>query len=202
MLDQYINNFRCSGEVDVDVSLFLTSYGCQKTARHCIAVAGKAVELARHYHCDPSKAKEGGYLHDISVVIPTDHWIAVAHDQSIEVLPEEVQYPLILHQKLSMALAREVFKVTDSEILNAIGCHTTLRLNPSILDKVLFLADKIAWDQEGTPPYLKDLMNALDHSLDLAVLVYLDHLWDSRNELGVIHPWFVQAREQLIQMTK
>lgn len=185
----------------MDVPLFLTSYGCQTTARHCTAVAGKAVELASHFHCDPSKAKEGGYLHDISVVIPTDQWIEVAHDQSIEVLPEEVQYPLILHQKLSVVLAREVFKVTDSEILNAIGCHTTLRLNPSILDKVLFLADKIAWDQQDIPPYLNNVLNALDHSLDLAVLVYLDYLWDRRNELGVIHPWLIQARDQIKQMT-
>ncbi len=82
-------------------------------------------------------------------------------------------------------------------MLSAIECHTTLKGNPSELDKIVFVADKIAWDQSGTPPYLDDLLAALDRSLDQAALVYLDFLWDQREQLRVVHPWMVAARAHL-----
>ena len=63
----------------------------------------------------------------------------------------------------------------------------------------MFLADKIAWDQDGRPPYASKLNKALEESLDAAVLVYLDYLWERRSQLQIIHPWLVDAREDLLQ---
>ena len=54
----------------------------------------------------------------------------------------------------SKALAKQVFEIVDDAILSAICCHTTLKANPSLLDKTVFLADKIKWDGAGQPPYL------------------------------------------------
>jgi len=75
------------------------------------------------------------------------------------------------------------------------------RGNPTLLDKVVFLADKIAWDQDGSPPYLTEIITAMDVSLDNAVLEYLNYLWERRNQIKVIHPWLVEAREFLTQQT-
>ena len=52
------------------------------------------------------------------------------------------------------------FGIEDNEILSAIECHTTLKKNYSDIDLVLFVADKIKWDQEGKPPYLDGLLQA------------------------------------------
>ena len=82
-------------------------------------------------------------------------------------------------------------------MLSATGCHTTLKADASGLDKVVFVADKIAWDQPGTPPWLDALTRALDVSLDAAALVYLDYLWERRAQLLVVHPWFIAARAQI-----
>jgi HD superfamily phosphohydrolase YqeK len=98
---------------------------------------------------------------------------------------------------LSVVLAREVFNVRDEGILSAIGCHTTLKANASPLDKVVFVADKLAWDQPGTPPYKTEMIAALEHSLDSAALVYLQYLWDRRDTLRVVHPWMVAAYMEL-----
>jgi HD superfamily phosphohydrolase YqeK len=87
--------------------------------------------------------------------------------------------------------------VDDAAVLSAIACHTTLGEHATPLDKVVFLADKIAWDQPGTPPYLDDLEQALTVSLDAAVCVYLQTLWDRRDRLPVVHPWFAAAYAQL-----
>ena len=43
------------------------------------------------------------------------------------------------------------------------------------------------------PPYLPALTDALEHSLDAAAFVYLDWLWQQRETLRVIHPWFREA---------
>ncbi len=201
MLNQYIGNFKNTGKIINDVPHFLELSGFPKTAKHCTAVACKAKELAEKFESNPIKAEQAGYLHDISAVVPNEKRIEFAQSQSVEVLAEEFQYPMIIHQKLSVVFASKVFGVNDKEVLSAIGCHTTLKASPSLLDKVVFLADKIAWDQDGSPPYLARLITAMNESLDNAVLEYLNYLWEQRNQLKVIHPWLVEAREFLIQQT-
>jgi HD superfamily phosphohydrolase YqeK len=63
--------------------------------------------------------------------------------------------------------------------------------------KVLFVADKLAWDQPGTPPYAHDLQTALAQSLDQATLFFLTYLWERRDSLLVIHPWLREAVHDL-----
>jgi predicted HD superfamily hydrolase involved in NAD metabolism len=199
MLEDYIGEFKSTGNIPEDAHRFLASFGYEETAEHCVAVADKAKELAEKFDCDKRIAEQAGYLHDISVVIPNEDRIEFAYSQMIEVLAEEVQYPMIIHQKLSVVFARTIFGITDIDVLSAIGCHTTLKAKASLLDKVVFLADKIAWDQDGKPPYARDVVQALEESLDAAVIVYLNYLWDRRDRLMIIHPWLVEAREDMLQ---
>jgi predicted HD superfamily hydrolase involved in NAD metabolism len=198
MLGSPFGAFRGTSVVGEDVRRFLISLGHPKTASHCAAVAARAKELAARFSADPAKAEQAGYLHDISAVIPDEKRIEFARSRRVEVLAEEALCPMILHQKLSAVLAREMFGVTDAAILGAVECHTTLKAGAALLDKVVFLADKIAWDQAGDPPYLDKVARGLGVSLDLAVLEYLNYLWERRSELKVIHPWFVAARDGLL----
>lgn len=176
---------------------FLMERGYPKTAAHCQAVAAKAAQLARLFGADETQAHLAGLLHDISAVIPNDQRVATALAWGIEVLPEERAYPMIIHQKLSSRMAQHDFDVQDKAVLSAIGCHTTLKPGATLLDKVVFVADKIAWDQPGQPPYLQNLLAALDGSLDGAALCYLDFLWEQRATLRCVHPWFVAARQEM-----
>jgi HD superfamily phosphohydrolase YqeK len=66
-----------------------------------------------------------------------------------------------------------------------------------VLDKVVFVADKVAWDQPGAPPYLGALSEALTRSLDEAVFRYLDYLWQRREALLAVHPWLADAYREL-----
>ena len=197
MLDDYFDKFIRTGQIETDVRSFLSSFGFPNTAEHCAAVAAEAKHLAERYQCNQHQAQKAGFLHDISVVIPDEVRLAFAESQQVNVLSQEAQFPMILHQKLSVVLAREIFQVTDNQVLSAIGCHTTLKAGASQLDKIVFIADKIAWDQAGEPPYLIQIKAAFDESLDAAVLVYLDHVWQRRHEIPVVHPWFVAAYEEM-----
>ena len=144
--------------------------------------------LAGHFNLDPLAARTAGWLHDVSAVIGTE-WLGAAAELEVEVLPAELVYPNLLHQKISAVMARQIFGVTDPAVLSAIGCHTTLRPAASRLDLALFVADKLRWDQPGQPPYAADMSAALQGSLERAAWVYLDYLWQRRAELVILHPW-------------
>ncbi|MAT44284.1 MAG: HAD family hydrolase [Anaerolineaceae bacterium] len=183
----------------IQAEKFLSFYNQSQTAAHCASVSNQAKHLANRFNTNPIQAEVAGYLHDISAIIPTPQRVMYAKSHGIPVLPEELKAPMILHQKISTVICQEVFGIEDQEILSAVGCHTTLKKEASLLDKVVFLADKIAWDQTGQPPYQQKLLTALDRSLDAAVWVYLDYLWSQHENLVVIHPWFVDAYQEYIQ---
>ncbi|MDO3676983.1 bis(5'-nucleosyl)-tetraphosphatase (symmetrical) YqeK [Paenibacillus ehimensis] len=180
-----------------DIRSFLSLNGCEKTAEHCMNVGTEARRIALRFGADPEAAETAGWLHDISAVIPNGDRIAVSRELGIEVLPEEEAFPMIVHQKLSAVMAEQLFGVTDAAILDAVGCHTTLRAGSTLLDQVLFVADKIAWDQPGTPPYIRELQEQLNRSLMHGAFAYIDYLWERKHTLKVVHPWLKEAYEEL-----
>jgi len=192
-----------TGDLQVDVTRFLTDHGSLATVEHSRNVAATAGRLARCFGVCLPVAETAGWLHDVSAVIPMAERLTAARRWDVELLPEEVSVPMIVHQKLSAWIAEHGFGVTDAQVLSAVRCHTTLRRDAGVLDKIIFVADKIAWDQPGTPPYLAALEEALAKSgdvpasLDAGVCVYLDNLWQQRERLAVVHPWFEAAYRQL-----
>lgn len=181
------------GDVRADMVALLTHHELPKTAGHCLRVSAEAKRLAHQFGVNPDQAEVAGWLHDISAVFPVHRRLEIAKAVAVTVLPEEQAFPMIIHQKLSLVLARDLFGVRDEATLSAIGCHTTLRAKATPLDKVVFVADKIAWDQEGDPPYLVELLAAVGQSLDQAALCYLSYLWRQRDQLPVVHPWMAEA---------
>jgi predicted HD superfamily hydrolase involved in NAD metabolism len=186
-----------TGRLSVDVPVFLRRHGCAGTAEHSAAVAAECRRLALIAGCDAGASETAGWLHDISAVFPASTRLDAARQLGLVVLPEESAAPMILHQKLSAVLARELFGVTDRDILDAIACHTTLRAGSTSLDRVVFVADKIASDGAGEPPHLASLLAGLEHSLDHAALAYLQFLWERRDTLPVVHPSMVAAYTEL-----
>ncbi|WP_086314652.1 hypothetical protein A5821_002238 [Enterococcus sp. 7F3_DIV0205] len=170
---------------------FLTDQNCLRTYEHCISVGDYAYELGKEFLDEPYKARVAGYLHDISAIYPDDQRIDVAKKMGIELYQEELELPMIIHQKISKEIALNEFNVTDPAILSAIECHTTLKEEYSDLDLVVFIADKIKWDRKGEPPYLNQLMVALDISLEEAAYCYIDYLLN--HDIQVIHPWLREA---------
>jgi predicted HD superfamily hydrolase involved in NAD metabolism len=189
-----VPGFARTGSLSDDVRGFLRYHGCESTADHCAEVADVATGLAERFGGEVSAAHTAAWLHDVSAVIPNAQRLQMAQDLGIAVLDEEVPAPMILHQKLSEVIAATLFGVRDAAVLAAIRTHTTLHPQADMLAKVVFVADKLAWDQPGRPPYEAALLAALDRSLDAAVCVYLELLWAQRAALPVVHPWMAAAR--------
>jgi HD superfamily phosphohydrolase YqeK len=65
---------------------------------------------------------------------------------------------------------------------------------------VLFVADKLGWDQKGPPPYKHTLERALETSLEEAAWAYQYYLWHS-GKIKIPHPWmqasYIELSEKL-----
>ncbi|MGG2015236.1 bis(5'-nucleosyl)-tetraphosphatase (symmetrical) YqeK [Bacillus sp. S10(2024)] len=192
-MNQMINSISLTGDWELDIKQMLEQYNKLHTYEHSVRVANEAKRIAKRFELDEEAAAIAGYLHDISAIIPNDQRIQVAETMQIEVLQEERIFPMIIHQKLSKRIAHDIFKVENETILNAISCHTTLRKNATPLDMVLFVADKIKWDQSGTPPYITEIQEALEQSLEHACFAYISYLWERKQNLKVVHLWLQDA---------
>lgn len=189
-------DFKVTGDLSVDAPSFLRQHGQSGVADHVERVAAKAGQIAAQVGADREAALTAAWLHDISLVLPATEMLSAAHSASVHVLPEERQAPGLLHGKLSAVFAEQFFRVSDPQVLAAMRCHSTLRAGASLLDRVLFAADKLSWDPEHAP-YHDNMAAALAESLDRAVWCFLDWGWQRRAQMAVIHPWFREAHADM-----
>lgn len=164
--------------------------------KHVEDVADIAVKLAMVYNLDVDKMKLAALLHDISGIMAPQEMYDFAKTHGLEIDPAEEKYHALLHQRISKIIAQEDFDITDSDILNAIECHTTLKKNASVYDKIIFIADKISWDPKSVPSYSDLLKNGTLESLDEACYLYIKYQFDN-NLLVMPHQWIIEAYEDL-----
>lgn len=62
-------------------------------------------------------------------------------------------------------------------------------------EMALFIADKLAWDKSGTPPFYEEVNAALDISLEAACYKYMDYMADNDMILCPHDNW-IAAYEQ------
>ena len=178
-----------SGDLITDVKALLLSNDKQKTFDHAKAVAEMNMKIAEQYGLDKRICELCGYLHDISAVVTPNDMMAYATEKGWHIDESERKHPFLLHQRVSKAIAEQDFNINDERILSAIECHTTLKTKPSDYDMALFIADKLAWDQEGEVPFYSVVKVALSHSLEAASLTYMDYIVENKM---ILHPhkWF------------
>ena len=175
----YVRLPALTGSLSSDVQNLLEANGKTKTFRHVAAVAQFNRGIAARFGLDPHACEAAGYLHDISAVIAPADMLSYAQSRALPLCEAERRYSFLLHQRLSRMVASEYFGVSDEDILSPIECHTTLREDASPCDMALFIADKLAWDQAGTPPYFEIVNAALERSLDAACLAFMDYTMES-----------------------
>lgn len=166
------------------------------TLKHVEDVAEIAVGLAKVYNLDIVKIKLAALLHDISAIMTPQEMYEFAKARGLEIDPAEEKYHSLLHQRISKIIAREEYDISDSNILDAIECHTTLKKNASMYDKIIFIADKISWNPKSVPPYFACLKSKAVESLDEACYFYIKYQFDN-NLLLMPHQWIIEAYEDL-----
>ena len=195
----YIKIDTLNGDIRADVKIMLMINGKYNTYVHVSNVAERNALISKKYGLDLDKCVIAGLLHDISAMIKPEDMFKYAYENNFNICEAEKKYPFLLHQRLSKICAIEYFNVSDEDILSAIECHTTLKKDPSKYEMSLFIADKLAWDREGIPPFYEDVDNALDISLEAACYKYMKYMIDNDMVLYPHDNW-IAAFEQLKDM--
>ncbi|PKM83025.1 MAG: phosphohydrolase [Firmicutes bacterium HGW-Firmicutes-14] len=176
---------------------YLKGMMSEKRFRHTLGVAETAVKLAVLYGADRDKAETAGLLHDIARDLSTDRVLEVCKKHSI--VPDEVEkkVPELLHGPAGACLAKELFDVSDREILDSITFHTTGRKNMTVLDKIIFIADMTEPGRDY--PGVDLLRQESYRDLNSAVLAGLNStiLYVLGRDL-LIHQASIEARNSLL----
>lgn len=138
---------------------------------HSLMVANEAKKLAKHYNYDEEKAYLTGMIHDIAKEFTDkeNQEIIEKYHLSQSLMDEELKE--IIHADIGAIVSKERYNV-DEEISKAIKFHTIGNINMSLLDKIIFVADKIAREKQTT--MIKEASKVAYQDLDRAVLIILE----------------------------
>lgn len=139
----------------------------EKRFNHCLSVARLAYQIAKKNNFDSQKAYIAGLLHDIAKGINKNDALSMMK----RYYPDFVEIGAFsYHQFLGEKIAKDDFNVIDEDILGAIKYHTTGKADMTILEKIVYAADKI----DPTRGYdSKDLIEAMNNSVDEGFLTVL-----------------------------
>lgn len=115
----------------------------EKRFVHTVGVLYTAAALAMRYEENIENASVAGLLHDNAKYFSDEKMIAKCEKYEIEIREVERRNPYLLHAKLGAFYAKKDYNIEDSEILDAIACHTTGKPAMTMLEKILFAADFI-----------------------------------------------------------
>lgn len=145
----------------------------RKRYEHTLGVAYTAANLAACHGTDVEKALIAGMLHDCAKGMSDHKLLDFCEKHHIQVSREERKKPSLLHAKVGSHLAHTKYKVTDSDILNAVCYHTTGRPGMSPLEKIIFVADYMEPGRRQAPR-LEQIRRMSYADLDQAVLLILE----------------------------
>ncbi len=192
----YITLVPFTGDIQKDAETLMQQNGKPKTFEHMLSVAEVSVSLAKRFKLNEEKCRLAAVLHDVSAVMRPSDMLKYVKACGQAVCEAEERFPFLLHQRLSRNIAESYFSVIDLDVLSAVECHTTLKREASPYDMILFIADKLAWDQEGTPPFCDAVHAALDISLEKACYVYMEYMEES-GKLLCPHTNWIAAKNWL-----
>jgi predicted HD superfamily hydrolase involved in NAD metabolism len=168
---------------------------------HVLRVEVEALRLAGRHGLDATRLRIAALGHDLARAEPDTRLLELAAAYGIEANSVEIASPILLHGLMGARILARDYGYSDSEVLDAVACHTTARPDMSALEKVLFIADKVEPAKVARKPALEEVRRLADSGLDAALLCFLDlHLIEAVARGWQVHPGTVAARNQLLAL--
>ena len=146
-----------------ECSVWMYKYLGGKRLLHTLNVGYLSAHLADVFGCDKDKALIAGALHDCAKELPLERQLELAKIYSGDLFTEKK----LLHSPAGAVFARDEFGIEDKEILDAICYHTTGRGDMTLLEKIVYLADKIEPSRNYTD--LTPIRSAAEKDLESAM---------------------------------
>lgn len=173
----------------------------KKRYDHCLGVMDTAMRLADFYGADKEKAAVAGLLHDCARGLSEEELLALARKEDMCITDVEIALPVLLHAPVGALLARRQFGIVDEEVLNSIVLHTLGNNTMNLLDKIVFVADKIEPGRRF--PGVERLREKAFQNLDQSLLSCLDMSIDFAVRAGKpIHQQSINVRNKLLRYVK
>lgn len=137
---------------------------------HSLGTADCAKMLAEKYGADGEKAYFTGLIHDCAKCMPKNETLEI-----LKIIPleeGEMENPKTHHAPVGAYVAQNEFGIDDEEILSAVRWHTIGKLNMTLFEKIIFLADKI--EVRTRPAEYREPIAALideENGLDKALIL-------------------------------
>jgi len=169
-------------------------------ADHIERVAAEADRLAAGFkELGREQVELAAWGHDIARALSPQELLARARRFGLEVSAVEEEAPILLHGPVGAEILRREYGIDDPQVLATARFHSTGRAGMSLLEKVIFVADKIEPGKVRARPALARVRELADRDLDAAILEYLEQmLVVAREEGWPLHPLTVAARNKLL----
>ncbi|MBO9609596.1 MAG: bis(5'-nucleosyl)-tetraphosphatase (symmetrical) YqeK [Paenibacillaceae bacterium] len=164
---------------------------------HTLGVMESAVQLARRFGGDETKADLAALLHDYCKFWPIDRQERLIADNGLA--GDLLEYDkALLHAPAAAWIAREQYGIMDEEVLDAIRYHTSGRAGMTKLDKIVCLADYIEPGRDF--PGVHTIRELADNSLEKALVAGFDSTLSYLiAKQQIIYPLTVIARNSLVR---
>lgn len=181
-------------QIKNDIKTILSEY----RFTHSIGVAKKAVELAKLYDVDEEIAKKVGIAHDIAKEMTDEELLEYAKANNIEIDEIETVKPSLLHGKIGADIVAKKYGFTE-DMVNAIKWHPTGRKNMSMLEKIIYVADKTEENRKETRFNIEKSRELATQNIDDALIFLMNKFitYNIENE-RLIHPETIKARNDLL----
>jgi len=164
---------------------------------HSLGVREACAVLAVRYGADVAKARIAGLVHDCARGLDDSQLLRLGERYGINIDEWKCSGLTLLHGPVGAGLARELFGISDEEILHAITVHTTGSEDMGLLDLILFVADYI--EPNRTFNGVEEIRSAAEESLELAALKgYASTIKYLLDRDRLIHPRTIYSRNSLL----
>ena len=167
--------------------------------QHVLRVEVEALELARLYEVEPQRARLAALVHDLVRHKSGPELLELAAEYGLRPDPVETAAPVLVHGPVAAKMLLRDYAYADDEALLGIDCHTTARPGMSMLEKVLFVADKIEPGKLDRSPAWREVADLAPRDIDAALLRFLDlRIDEAVQEHLPIHERMIDARNELV----
>ena len=169
----------------------------EERLEHSVNTSKVARKLAIKYDYDADKAEVAGLLHDCAKDLDYKTLEKMVFEYNIELDEIIRKIPKLLHPLVGAVIAKKEFNIQDPVILKAIKAHSTGAAQMSLLDKIIYLSDKI--EPLRNMNGVEEVRKMAEINLDKAVLMALDMglLYLISKDL-LIHPISIEARNNIL----
>ena len=171
----------------------------EKRYEHSIGVMEKAIELAELFGEDKEKAAYTGLTHDIAKEMTEEQMLEYSLKNNITLTKDDKLVTMMLHGIIGADIVKQKYHFSK-EMQDAVYYHTTGRENMTLLDKIIYVADK-SEERTRSSEHAQELREITKNKgLDEAILFVLEKgsIPKAIKNRKIIHINSIYARNDII----